>query len=150
VISFDPEVVAKWVCKTNGATYAPGQFSCIGRLNEAGNVLGGVLYEAFTPGGSVTMHVAGTPNWLTRKFLWYIFDYPFNQLKVNKLLGFTPSDNLAAHRFHRHIGFQQEARITGAGRHGSDLIIYSMTRDQCRWLSLRKPENEQLQHPIDP
>lgn len=98
-----------------------------------GALIAGVLFDNFT-GRSVQMHVAGTgKRWLTREFLNFCFRYPFEQLKVNKVVGLVDSTNAAALRFDLHLGFQQEAVIKDAGKVG-DTIILTMTREQCRFL----------------
>jgi len=55
---------------------------------------------------------------------------------VNKILGYVGSGNVAAQRFDEHIGFKREAVIQGAHPDG-DLIIYSMTKEQCPWLKIQ-------------
>lgn len=101
-------------------------------LERDGDLIAGVLYDNFN-GRSVCMHVAGVGNWLNRGYLKRAFDYPFNQLKVGKLIGLVDSKNKAALRFDRHLGFVAEGIIKDAGRTG-DLHILTMTREQCRYL----------------
>jgi hypothetical protein len=83
------------------------------------------------------MHVAAVPGarWMTREFLWVCFDYPFNQLRVNKILGLVDSTNVPAQRFDQNLGFVLEHSIKDAGKVG-DLLVYSMTRQQCRFLEM--------------
>jgi len=105
-------------------------------LAENGELIAGVVYEDFN-GRSVTAHIAAKPGrrWMTKEFLAVIFDYPFNQLKVEKLIGVVPSGNLEARRLDEHFGFTIEARLKDCHPTG-DLLIYTMRRDQCRWLGL--------------
>lgn len=80
------------------------------------------------------MHVAGEgKRWMTKEYLRVCFDYPLNQLKVKKILGLVDSTNMDARKFDEHLGFELEACIKGAGPKG-DLLIYSMTAEQCRFL----------------
>ena len=72
---------------------------------------------------------------MNREFLWYCFYYPFEQLQVKKILGLVESDNAEARKLDEHLGFTLEATLKDAAPKG-DLLIYSMTRDQCKWLSL--------------
>jgi RimJ/RimL family protein N-acetyltransferase len=101
-------------------------------LDRDGELIAGVLYDNFN-GKSVCMHVAGVGNWLNRDFLRVCFDYPFNQMKVGKLIGLVDSGNAKALKFDRHLGFVSEALIKDAGKTG-DLHILTMTREQCRFL----------------
>lgn len=81
------------------------------------------------------MHVAsdGSKNWMTKSYLQICFDYPFNQLKLNKIIGVVDSMNTQALKFDKHLGFVEEAVIKDAGPKG-DLHILTMTRQQCRFL----------------
>jgi len=47
------------------------------------------------------------------------------------------STNEKALRFDKKLGFVEEARISNAARAG-DLVILTMTKEQCRWLNLGK------------
>lgn len=133
MIVFDVDRLGPWVAQRTGGKYYAGSGHAIG-LERNGQLVAGVLYDNYT-GRSVQMHVAsdGTGRWMTREYLRICFDYPFNQMKVNKVIGLVDSTNAEAIRFDENIGFHREHVVTGAGKHG-DLIIYSMTREQCRWL----------------
>ena len=70
---------------------------------------------------------------MTREYAKACFGYVFNQLGVNKVLGLVDSTNTAARRYDEHLGFVLSASIPDAGPHG-DLLIYTMSRDACRWI----------------
>lgn len=123
--------VGEWVCKQTGGIYSPEVSFSIGRVVDK-VLVGGVVYDHFN-GRSVCMHCAGYGAWLSRQFLGVVFDYAFNQLKVNKVLGLVDSENDKAKRLDEHLGFVCESVIPEAGKEG-DLMIYTMTRDQCRFL----------------
>lgn len=96
------------------------------------------LYENYTgEGGAVHAHLAGEGRrWMTRKFLWAGFDFPFNRLKVNKIVGLVPSYNEEARSLNRKLGYREEAVVEGYFPRG-DMVVMTMTRDQCRWLGLK-------------
>ena len=122
-----------WVCERTGGQYFPGESSAIG-LERDGQLVAGVLFDHYN-GKSVAMHVAGEgSNWMTRNFLVTCFRYPFVQLGVHKIIGLVDSSNRLARRLDEHLGFTMEAVVKDAAPHG-DLLIYSMTREQCRFLS---------------
>lgn len=124
--------VGEWVCARIGGTFDASSSAAIG-LEKDGTLVAGVLFDHFN-GRSIAMHVAGEGgHWMTRDFARACFGYVFNQLKVQKVLGWVDSTNLQARRYDEHLGFQLEATVTGAGKTG-DLLIYTMTPDQCRWL----------------
>jgi RimJ/RimL family protein N-acetyltransferase len=127
------EDVCRWVAERTGGSYYPGSGSGIGCMKD-GQLVAGVLFDNWT-GRALQMHVAsdGTRRWMTREFLRAVFAYPFEQLKLNKVIGVVDSTNADALRFDHHLGFVTEAVIKDAGKHG-DLHILSMTRQQCRFL----------------
>ncbi len=123
---------------SNGFNRAVDQ--CVSRSTPEGNLLGGVIYQNYVAGGSITLHVASWhPRWLTHDLLWAIFAYPFVQLKVQKCLGFVPSTNEHALKFDLKIGFHEEHRIRDAVP-GGDLVVLSMRKEQCRWLTGPPPK----------
>jgi RimJ/RimL family protein N-acetyltransferase len=126
-----PEMVGRWVCDRTGGTYDPCS-QAIG-LEQDGRLIAGVLFDHYN-GRSIAMHVAGEGgHWMTRDYAKACFGYVFNQLRVNKVLGLVDSTNTAARRYDEHLGFRLAATIPDAGPHG-DLLIYTMTRDECRWV----------------
>ena len=130
---FDANIVGPWVAQRVGMErYVPGTASAIGQVRD-GKIISGVLYEDYN-GANVTCHIAGEGrNWLNRKFLSIIFDYPFNQLGVKRITGYVLDTNKAAQRLDEHLGFKREATLRDAHPEG-DIIIYCMTADECRWL----------------
>jgi len=118
------------VCERTHGTYVEG--TAIG-LERDGELIAGVLYDHYN-GASMAMHVAAEgKQWLNREYLWFCFYYPFEQVKVKKVIGIVPSTNTQALRFDKHLGFREEARIVGAAP-GGDLVFLTMTRDECRYL----------------
>lgn len=133
MITFDVDRLGPWVAERTGGTYFKGSGQAIG-LHRNGELVAAVLYDAFN-GRSVQMHVAsdGSKSWMNKAFLLMAFDLPFNQWRVNKIIGLVDSTNIEARRFDENIGFHLEHVVTDAGPKG-DLLIYSMTRKQCRFL----------------
>ena len=131
-----PEIVGPWVCERMGGTYSPADSVAFG-LFENGEVIAGIIFDNYQ-GGSIAGHVAGEPGkrWLTREFLHMCFGYPFLQLKVNVLIGLVDSTNLEARKFDEHCGFKLSCTIPKAARNG-DLLIYTMTADECRFLKAK-------------
>jgi hypothetical protein len=100
-------------------------------LGKDGNVIAGVWYEAYTK-TSIMTHIA-LEGKMSKEFLAVIFDYPFVQLGVDKLIGPTNSNNEDAMRFIPKLGFVEEARIKDAFPDG-DMVLLTMTKDKCRFL----------------
>lgn len=128
--------VGAWVMERTDGGWVTGQGTAIG-LEEDGKLIAGVVYDSYN-GASCCMHVAAVSGkrWMTREYLWACFAYPFVQLKVKKVLGPVGSANMPARAFDEHLGFVLEAALKDAHPDG-ELLIYSMTRSQCRWLNIR-------------
>lgn len=112
----------------------PECFRTIG-LEENGNLIAAVLYESFFPEFCL-IHVAASPckRWMTKDMLRITFLYPFRQLGLKKLYGPVRVSNTQAQRFDEHLGFIREQVIPKGYKGKEDLIIYSMTADQCRFI----------------
>lgn len=93
-----------------------------------------VIFDDYEEFGSIKMHVAlTTPKCVTRRAIQAVFEYPFSQLGVKKVLATVNSENHAALSFDLRLGFKVEAVIKDAYERG-DMYILSMTQDQCRWI----------------
>jgi len=125
-----PEVVGPWVCEKAGGTWSAGRGTAIGRL-ENGKLTAGVLYEDYN-GANILCHIR-VDKPLNKHFLGLIFQYPFIQLKVNRITGIVPSCNWKALAFDQKLGFELEHVIKNAHPKG-DLCILGMTKEKCRYL----------------
>lgn len=104
--------------------------------SKHGALLGGAIYQDFT-GASINLHIgAFDKRWLNRDMLFIMFDYPFRQLGVGKIIGQVAERNLSAIYFGEHLGFNKEARVKDVFFDG-DLIVMSMYRANCPWLHLK-------------
>lgn len=125
--------VVEWVAKR---TNEFGNFGCaqgIGWLRE-GEIVAGVVYAEFN-GPNVVCHIASdrSRRWLTREFLWAIFDYPFNQMGCNRITVCVGQGNADSTRFVKHLGFTIEAVLEGAHPTGA-LQIFRLWKSDCRWI----------------
>lgn len=135
IIVDQPDLIGSWVAAKTQGEWVRGMGTAIGLIDENLQLLAGVAYTSWN-GASLYMHVAAVPGrqWLNRKFLHICFDYPFNQLGAKKLIGLVGSQNADALRFDQNLGFVLEATLKGAHPDG-DLLVLTMTREQCRWLN---------------
>ena len=123
------------IARAAGIGYDPGVDYCITRINDAGELLGGVIYTNFTH-RTVQMHMAGfAPAWPTPQFMWAIYDFPFNYLKVEKVIGTVPSTNERALKIDYKMGFKHLVTIPGIVQ-GGDMVILAMSKDECKYLNL--------------
>lgn len=135
IVIDQPERISKWVADRMGSGWHGPRGSAIGLL-EDGEVIAGVLFDSWN-GASICMHVAAVPGkrWMTREYLRMCFAYPFQQLRASKIIGLVGSKNEVARRFDEHLGFQLEATLEAAHPDGA-LLLYTMTKEQCRWVSI--------------
>ena len=109
------------------------KYEAIG-LEQDGKIIAGVIYDGYEIGARISMHCAGIGRkWLTREFLRFAFEYPFNQLNVNVIINTVSSNNKDSMRFTEHCGFKQVARFEGGASDG-DLIIYALYKKDCKWI----------------
>lgn len=137
LISKEHSRVGAWIQAHGGGYYREGT-TCLG-LEKDGVLIAGVMYDYYN-GSSIWMHVASSvKHWLDRDYLRVCFDYPFNQLCCKVVLGYVDENNLKARRFDEHLGFKLTAVIP-EGHPKGDLLIYTMRKENCRWLKDRRGE----------
>jgi len=99
---------------------------------QNGTVVAGVVYDHFT-GTSVMATMAVDDAHVVKEFLWAIFDYPFNQLGVGKILVNVEEANTISLKMLKRMGFIKEAYIEGVFPSGA-MIIMSLVKENCVWL----------------
>jgi RimJ/RimL family protein N-acetyltransferase len=93
-------------------------------------------YDDFN-GASVRAHIA-IDGQVNREFLWFIFYYPFEQLRVKKMIAAVHGLNEKCVRFCEKLGFVQEAKITNVFPDG-DLLFLTLTKEKSKMLTVRRP-----------
>ena len=135
IITGQDELFGPWLMGKVDGQWVPGKGSVIGLWEDDVGPVAACFYEGCN-GASILVHLAGVgKKWMNREFLWFCFYYPFEQLGLNKVIGLVKSDNLACQKLVEHLGYVLEATLKEAAPKG-DLLIYTMTKDQCRWLLL--------------
>lgn len=93
-----------------------------------GRLTAGVLYTDWT-GESIWGHTACfVDHGTNRDLFWAAFDYPFNQLKVQRIFGRVVATNERALRMNMKMGFKPVAEIPGVFKHGVSMIIMCCER----------------------
>lgn len=131
-LCLDAEIVGPWVATRTGGTWSPGRGTAIGKLDDQGNLIAGVLYEDWN-GANIMCHIAGEGNWASRRFLNVIFDYPFNRLKVRRITVPVGSTNIKSIHLVTRMGFALESTLAQAIPSGN-LLLYRMFRSECQYL----------------
>ena len=126
--------VVEWVAKR---TNEYGNFGCATGIGwqRDGAIVAGVAYAEWN-GPNVVCHIASdrSRSWLTRHYLWTIFDYPFCQLNVGRITVCVGEGNSDSREFVKHLGFSLETTLEDAHPTG-DLMVYRMKRSECKWIS---------------
>lgn len=131
-LSFDKNVVGPWVFHKVGKTWGPEGREAIGVV-DGDIVLGGAVFEDYT-GRCITAHMAlEHPHVPLRRLLIAFAQYCFHQMRCEKVLVHISSHHIKAVTFAMKLGFQPEAILKDVMPNG-DLLIFSMTREQCGFL----------------
>jgi hypothetical protein len=135
IVTID-HLIGPWVCQRVGTRWLPDKGTSIG-LMDGSEILAGVYYEDYNR-ANIVMSTAAVPGsrWMTREFLWYAFYYPFVELGCKRITAMVAEHNVKAQRLDEHLGFKLEAALKQAHPDG-DLLVYSMFKEDCRWLKLR-------------
>lgn len=92
-----------------------------------------VGYNGFI-GRTCCMHVViQKPELMSPRVVREAFEFPFLRCGLEAVLGMVDSTNQEALDFDRRLGFTEIARVPNGGLDG-DLVIFRMTRAECRWL----------------
>lgn len=132
--SKDVDVLGPWAWKLMGSgQWFPEGKSALGHIKD-GEVLWAVVYDHYEKSGSIQVHLAiSSPKIVTRRAISQVFEYPFYQLGVKKVIAIINSKNIKSLAFSLRIGWQIEHVIYDAYEMG-DMYILSMTQEQCRWI----------------
>ena len=126
------KTVVDWVAARVGSIPNPNDSVAIGQVS-GDHIVAGAYYDRYT-GRSITITVAvekGTH--VAKDFLRAIFQYPFNQLGVERLVAYSSTDNKASLDLIRRVGFKLQAVIPNIYPEG-DMVISAMTKEQAKYL----------------
>ena len=96
-----------------------------------GEMIGLVAFDNFN-GTNIDIHIAATR--ITRRLLKAAAEYAFNLCGCRRITSLNDSANFQMQPYLERLGFQYEGTI----RHGlpdSDLIVYGLIREDCKWVS---------------
>lgn len=105
----------------------------IGVVDEAGELVGGVLYHGWDPAAGVIemSAAAASRRWLTRRVLDAIFTYPFVVVGCQMVVLRVSDKNTHMHRILRAFGFSEVLIPRLRGREEGE-IIFTLTDDAWR------------------
>lgn len=135
MIVIDDMTHGYFIARTARTGFDPEVDHVISRVTRNGELMGGIIFTGYT-GSMVRCHVAGVENWAHPELVWIGFDYPFMQLGVRKILVSVGAANTRSKSIIERLGFTLEHAIEDGTAHGP-LYLYSMLREDCRYLKLR-------------
>lgn len=133
----------EWVYSREAETYAWFQkitgsprygYRCAG-MKRNGEYLCAILLDRFSS-VECSIHIASAPGvmWATPEACKRAFEFAFKTMDRQRLTSEPSVKNTRAVRLNRHLGFVEEGLKRRAGDDGSDLIVFGMLRQECRWI----------------
>jgi len=113
-------------------------FTTIGFRKE-GVIQAVVVYNNYRAPNIEASIACVDPKWTTRTNLGVAFSYPFTQLGCSRVTAIVDKKNRRARKFlagkdgGHGIGFKLEGVLRQASPNGEDMMIYGLTRDECKW-----------------
>lgn len=134
-------LVATWVAQQfklpSASFFAP--YVAIG-IEEGNSLRGGVVYNnlRLDPYGKpISIEISGVSldkRCALRHIIKPLLEYPFLQLRVQRIQFTIAKPNMVARRFAERLGFTLEGVARKAHYSGRDATIYSLLRHECRWI----------------
>ncbi len=114
-----------------------GYFTALGLVKD-GALQAGVIFNNID-GTNLCMHVGAVDGrkWATPKFVFSVFDYPFNQLGMRRVTAPIKGSRKRAIEFVKNLGFTHDGTL----KHyyaDDDLHLYGLLRENCRFLEMKK------------
>lgn len=102
-------------------------------------IAAGVVYHDWNPeNGTICMSAyAASPRWLTRRVLWHLFEYPFDQVGCQMVILQVSERNKRMLSILERFGFSMTRIPRGRGR-DEDEIICTLTDDAWRQSKLHR------------
>jgi len=113
-------------------------FQCVFWVDNQNQIEWVVGYNGFL-GKTCHMHMVNLKGGYTPKELLKVaFDYPFNQCKLEKVVGVLNSRNEKAMMYDKKLGFKEVYRLEGLHDDDGDIVYMMMDKKDCRWIRERK------------
>lgn len=93
-----------------------------------------VVLSSFRLSGCELSIVSDTPRWGTKRFLKEVFNFCFNHAKYKRVTAMVSVDNISSIKTVKRLGFICEGKLRKAGDNGQDMWIFSMLKNECRWI----------------
>ena len=130
-IRIDPrEQIAAWVLEGFGGCFLPG-YKAIG-VFDGDRLMGAAIFDAFTD-KDCNFHVRiADRRCVSRRTLRAVFDYPFRQLRLDRVSAQVMADNEESLEAVQRLGFVYE----GAKRQkGPSQLMFGLMVHECPWVT---------------
>lgn len=117
-------------------SYAPywGPSCAIG-VEKNGELCAAIIFNNHHALNNIDIHVTSSdPHWMSREILHRTFSFPFETLKVRRITAKIGADNLHIKKYIEGLGFTYEGCARKGWNETTDLLIYGMLKDECRFL----------------
>lgn len=109
-------------------------FMALAFLKE-GKLVGTLLFHDGYAAHDVWWTIYTThPSWCCKRFLKKAFRAAFCDLKCRRIGILVRSDNEKSLKLVRGLGFSEEGRLRAIGENGEDCYVFSLLKEECRFL----------------
>jgi hypothetical protein len=122
-----------WIASRAKLAITP-QFRAIKAVDAGGQIRGMVGFDGWTP-NAVSLHIALTSPLALRCLIGPAFGIAFKEFGRGVALAMVLSDNAESLRLVRKAGFREKHRIRDGWTVGTDMVMFEMRKDECRWLA---------------
>lgn len=111
-----------------------GERIALGIVNADGELRAGVVGFHFRQHECSGAIAGDDPRVWTPAVLRQLFKYPFVQKRYARLTAYTGADNERTARLLAGVGFQLEGRLRKSLDGATDLLVFGLLREECRFL----------------
>lgn len=121
-------------------------------IEDGNNLLAVVFFHNYIPGARIEMSIASaSPKWASKEVLTNCFEYCFNECNIERIYTQVMGSNAKALKMNRKLGFKEVAVLPqfclDVHRRLEDTHIFTMKRNECKWLWENRQERGRKNHP---
>ena len=122
-----------WAEEQLQVQFSSTEVKWISVTDDAGVLLGVVIYTRFTVTNCEMSVAAASPKFLSRRALKAFFGYPFHQLGLQRVTSVISADNLRSYKLCRGLGFSVEGCLR-KWFSPLDGVVLGLLKEDCKWL----------------
>lgn len=116
-----------------GVSFAGAPATWLTSLDQAGNILGVVVFSRFTTGNCEVTVAATDPRFISRKFAIAVAAYAFIQMECRRVTAMIAVGNEKSLSLAQRLGFRMEGTCRDWFQSG-DAYILGLLKKDCDWL----------------